>query len=608
MALYQATHDPQLAEMSVHKAPYCGGAFLVTVLDEKYWNTVRQKALDFLRGGATERPPIVSKTEVRRMMELFAGEPVSDFAFAVGCANLTEEEFPLGAAWDNEPGADIKEKFKVIIIGAGFAGLATAVQLGRLGIPYVVIEREGGVGGTWWINDYPEARVDIASHHYQLSFMKNYPWKHWFAPQAELKQYAEAVVVRYGLKPHIRLNTLLTAARWDDVSATWRVSLRAQDGKEEILSANVLLSAAGLFNAPNMPDIPGLDTFRGKIFHTTQWDHSYDYAGKRIAQIGVGSTGAQLLPEIARKGAEVSVFQRSPQWVSGIPGYRDPVPAEVQWLFDSFPHYCNWYGFFNTLTNLGDIDGLPQNFDPEWRKAGGLVSHRNDSLRQHNIEYIKSKLGHKPDLVKKLTPDYPPFAKRPVVDNGWFDALDRDNVELVTESIERITPKGVSTRDGVEREFDLIVVCAGFKTERYLWPVRYEGRNGVTLEEEWNKDGARAYLGVTVPGFPNLFTLYGPNAQARAGGLIMWLEIWSRYATQSIVKMIEGGHRSLEVKRDVCESYNSRMDDELKQCVWSSVKSYYINEFGRQGTNMPWRPGEYFEWIKAPDLGDYLVE
>jgi 4-hydroxyacetophenone monooxygenase len=194
-----------------------------------------------------------------------------------------------------------------------------------------------------------------------------------------------------------------------------------------------------------------------------------------------------------------------------------------------------------------------------------------------------------------------------VVDNGWFDALNRDNVVLVTDPIERITPNGIRTKDGKERAFDLIILGAGFQVQRYLWPVQYEGRGGMTLEQAWDRDGARAYLGITVPDFPNLFMIYGPNGQARSGGLIKWLEIWGRYAIKSIVKMIESGHHVMDVKRDVFEDYNARMDEEMKKCIWGDAKSYYVNESGRQGVNMPWKPAQYYEWVRDPKLEDYRL-
>jgi 4-hydroxyacetophenone monooxygenase len=372
---------------------------------------------------------------------------------------------------------------------------------------------------------------------------------------------------------------------------------------------DVLISAAGLFNEPNLPDIPGIESYHGKIFHTTAWDHGFDYKGQRVGIIGVGCTGAQLMPRVAQDAGQVTVFQRSPNWVAKLDGYRDEIPTDVQWLMDNVPHYWNWY-VFSVFYTLYSSDGALQEVDRQWRSEGGLVSPVNDTLRRNIREHIVSQFPDNPEMVKKLTPDWPPFAKRLVVDNGWFEALKRPNVTLVTQGIDRITPRGILTKDGVEHELDLIVVAGGFKVERYLWPVRYEGRHGVTLEKAWEKDGARAYLGITLPDFPNLFIVYGPNAQARAGGLFAWLEIWARYCVQAIVEMLESGHRSMECRRDVHDAYNAKLDAAEDLCIWAmdGMKSYYVNEKGRQGTNNPLRPSVAYALVREPNLADYVLD
>jgi 4-hydroxyacetophenone monooxygenase len=253
---------------------------------------------------------------------------------------------------------------------------------------------------------------------------------------------------------------------------------------------------------------------------------------------------------------------------------------------------------------MGDPEGL-QNFDPEWVSRGGMVSERNDNVRKSNIEHIVSKVGHTPELVKQLTPQFPPFARRPVVDNGWFDSLNRDNVDLVAQGIQRITPTGIIAEDGVEREFDILLICTGFKAEEYLWPVEYRGEAGLTLEEAWERDGARAYLGITMAKFPNLFVIFGPNGQCRAGGLVKWLEVWTGYALKCVVKLIESGHRAMSVKQTVFEDYNQRLDKALETCIWDDAESYYVNKHGRQGVNMPWKPAQYFEMVSTANLDDY---
>jgi 4-hydroxyacetophenone monooxygenase len=607
VALYHETRDPELAAMRVEKRSFWGGTYELPALADEHIETVRRKAWEFLTERQRLKPaPPPSEDELRGMMDMLNGEKVSEFFYRVGRGDLVEDEFPLGVDWNTEPSEEIKKRFTIAVICAGIAGLATAIQLDRLGLPYVVIERHSGIGGTWRVNNYPEARVDIASHHYQYSFMKNYPWKHYFATQPELLAYLKEVASKYDLHRKIRFDTELVEARWMASSSLWRLTTRRADGREEALDVNAVISAAGLFNAPKIPDIPGIESFKGKIFHSSQWDHDYDFAGKRIGQIGVGSSGAQLMPAIARAAAQLTVYQRSPQWISPIEGYHAEITDETQWLFQNFPHFWGWYSYFCFSTACSNPEGI-QNRDPEWQKAGGLISKRNDNLRKNNIAYMESKIGHRPELLRTMIPDFPPFAKRPVVDNGFFDALARDNVELVMGPIERITPKGIIGADGIEREFDLLIISTGFTVERYIWPTRYEGRDGLTLENLWEKDGARAYLGLTVPGFPNLFLVYGPNGQQRAGGLFKWLEIWARYALRSIVKLVEGGGRSLEVKQDVFEDYNRRMDEAEKLCIWELVKSYYVNKHGRHQVSCPFLPAHYYPWVEEPDLKDFII-
>lgn len=606
VALYQATGDEELAQMPVVYAPFWAGAYELPMLDPKYDERVREKALAFLRSGAKSRCETPDDTTLRRLMDMLVDRPVNDYLFSFGKEEANFTPFPRGVEWTGGKAPENRADFRVIVIGAGAAGLVTGVHLQRLGIPFTIIERNHDVGGTWLVNDYPDARVDIASHHYQLTLTRNYPWKHWYATQGELLDYLRGIADDFGLRSDIRFNTELTDARWNEATANWDVKLAGPDGTESTLSANIIISAAGLFNAPNMPDIPGIDGYEGQIFHTTQWPQDYDYAGKRVGIIGVGCTGAQLMPAVARKAGHVSVFQRSPHWVSRMDHYRDPVPDDFQWLMDNVPHYWNWHNF-NVFYTLFSDDGALQQIDPEWQQNGGLINRKNDLLRENIRANILAEFPDDPDFAARLMPDWPPFAKRLVVDNGWFDALKRPNVELVTEGIERITATGIQTRDGRDHTLDMIVVAGGFKAERYLWPVAYTGRNGVTLEEAWRKDGARSYVGVTMPDFPNMFIVYGPNMQARSGGLFAWLELWARYSLDCIVKMIESGHRTIECRREVFEAYNAKLDAAQDSCIWGmdGVKSYYVNEHGRQIVNNPLRPSVTYDSIRHAKMEDY---
>lgn len=609
MALYQATGDPELAAMKVVPVPYWSGAYEMIELAPEHGDAVREAAIAFLRSGAESRCPEPGEDHLRALMAMALGEEPSDYIFHWGREELNFDPFPRGVEWTHEPPADVKAGFHAIIIGAGVSGLVTAIQLDRLGLPYTIIERNPEVGGTWWTNDYPDARVDVPIHHYQLTVVKNYPWKHWFATQPELLDYIRHIADAYDLRRNIRFETELTDARWNEQAKRWEVALRGKDGREESLSGNVVISAAGLFNAPNMPDIEGIESFRGRIFHTTGWDHGYDHRGKRVGLIGVGCTGAQLMPRIAQEAGKLTVFQRSPQWVSKLDGYRDPVPADFQWLMDNVPHYANWH-CFSVFHTICAVDGAIQHVDPEWQRQGGRISRRNDLLRANLEEQLAHHFPDDPELVRKLTPDWPPFAKRLVVDNGWFDALKRPNVDLVTEPIDRVTPDGILTRDGVEHALDLIVNAGGFKPERFLWPVRYQGRGGVTLEQAWQGEGAKAFLGVTMPHFPNLFMIYGPNTNPLSGGLFAWLEIWSRYAVKAIVGMIERGHRSIECRGDVFEAYNAQLDQADRGLLWGKrdIASYYFNEQGRQAINTSLRPSQVYAQVREPDFAHFLLD
>lgn len=606
IAILQATGDDRLAQIRPIKVPYWAGAYEVLALTPDDAAEVKRIALDFLRSGAPSRSPVLDDGQVRDLMGLMIGEPADDYIFNFGKEELNIEPFPRGVRWSSAVPPASRTDYRVMIVGAGAAGLSAAIMLQQLGIPFEIIERNTDVGGTWLVNDYPDARVDVASHHYQLSVTKNHPWRHWFAPQDELLDYLRGVADQFDLRRHIRFATEVVHARWDDATKVWEVTLRGPDGREETQLPNVVISAAGLFNEPNMPDIPGIETFAGPIFHTTNWRHDFDYTGKRVGVIGTGCTGAQLAPAIAGKAAKVDIFQRSPNWVSKLDGYRDPIPDGHRWLMNNVPHYWNWFDFSVFYTLYAD-DGSLQGVDEAWRHEGGMVNRKNDLLRDNIRAAILAEFAERPDLAEKLMPDWPPFARRLVVDNGWFDMLKQPHVSLVTDGIERITPHGIQTADGTEHPLDMIVAAGGFKAERYLWPVDYVGRDGLTLERAWETDGARTYLGITMPDFPNLFVIYGPNTNPRAGGLFAWLEIWARYAVQCVVAMIEGGHRSIECRQEVFDAFNARLDAAQDSCIWGmdGLKSYYINSHGRQAINNPLKPSESYALVREANHEDF---
>jgi 4-hydroxyacetophenone monooxygenase len=367
-------------------------------------------------------------------------------------------------------------------------------------------------------------------------------------------------------------------------------------------TANVIISASGLFSTPNLPDIPGIASFEGTLFHTATWDSTASLAGQQVALIGTGSSGAQVMPKLAATAKTLSVFQRTPNWYSAMEGYGQPITMEFKFLLDRIPYYWNWYGYSRLVAALLVQD--LQIHDRRWQKQGGAISSGNDKLREVLTNYLRQKLDNDPELIRKCTPSYAPLARRLVVDSGWFEALKRPNVELVVDGIERITPDGILTRDGTTRTFGVIVLGAGFRVSEYLWPVEYVGCSGRTPQTLWERDGARAYLGMTLPGFPNLFIFYGPNGQPRAGSFHSWAEVWTRYAASAIVAMLETNHRVIECRKEAFDKYNEKMDAEMSQMIWEQEgkSGYYVNAYGRSGVNMPWRTEQYHGATIVPDL------
>jgi 4-hydroxyacetophenone monooxygenase len=609
LALYQLTGDPDLLVMGVEPLPLRGGAYFGRALKAEHAEQVKEKALQYLRdhlGEPWPAPPTHEETDT--LIERFVGEKWPENRLKLGYEELAFEEFPRGVAWTNPPPREKLRDFQVLVVGAGISGIAAAVQLKRLGIPFVVVERLHDIGGTWLLNDYPEVRVDVPSEIFQFTFTKRHEWLDYFATGNEVLEYLDKITREHGIRDNILLSTAVTAGSWDEDSACWVVTLQGPDG-ERVLRPNIVISACGLFNTPNeKPPIPGIDEFEGGIFHTAAWDHSCDWRDKRVAVIGNGSSGAQLMPAIAEQAASLTVYQRNPQWIGPMMNLKEPVPAAHHWLSRNFPYYWNWSRFAGVvpLQNYQDLHVL----DPEWQAEGGLINERNDTLREMLTRYIREQMGDDADLLAKVLPKYPPMVRRLVADNGWYKALRKEHVELVTEPIERFTSTGIRTADGVTRDFDVIVLALGFQVSKFLWPVQYVGRNGTSLESIWNQDGARAYLSLAMPGFPNLFTFYGPNSQPRGGAALhSTAEAWTRYTLKIVVAMIEGDFNSVEVRRDVFESYNARLDTAMRRLIWEMEgRSYYVNEHGRVVTNIPWEAEDYLEMLREPSLNDYHIK
>lgn len=607
LALLQTTGDARFAAMGVEQAPLNSGASSTTVLRTSDREAMIDLAVDYLGAGVSP-PAVPERDETRRLAEMFAGRPMTDDEFALSAEQLAfSSPIETYAQHREAVRAALPEGFHVLVIGAGFGGIAAAIYLDRLGIPFTIVERQAGIGGTWLANRYPDIRVDITNRFYQYTFEQGYPWKHLFAPGAEVRDYIEHVADKFGVADRLRSGVEVKRAVWSEERQAWDVDY-VQGGEAGTIRANAIVSAAGLFNRPLIPNIPGLDSFAGTSFHTTAWPEDLDVAGKRIVVIGTGSTGAQLVPRIAKTAGHVTVFQRSANWVQPAVDYHDRVPEGQQWLLENVPYYANWVCFGFHWHSTQDLPGY-QEVDPEWRARGG-INARNAKLREHLVASIRERLGGDEELLAKCIPDHAPWTRRMVKDNGWYEALRRPNVELVAQGVDRIEPDAVIAADGSRHPADIIVLSTGFVTEDYLWPVDYVGRGGEPISEAWRADGARAYLGLTMPGFPNLFMLYGPNSQPRSGSMPKWLEVWGRYAAKGIATMIERGATSVEVSRDKFDAYNADIDAAARSLIWESAgkSSYYINRFGRTSVNMPWRAERYYRHVGSFDPADYRFD
>jgi len=510
--------------------------------------------------------------------------------------------------WQNRPAPKLLENFQVIIVGGGLSGVCAGVECQRLGLPFKILEKNPSLGGTWYENTYPACGVDTPNHFYSYSFEPNAEWSGFYSKRDELYNYINKVAAKYNLLKHTRLNTEVVSLTWLEALQRWQVVSRAADGSKTEETANIVLSAVGQVNRPQVPEFEGKADFQGPAFHSSQWDHSIDLTGKRVAVIGTGASAMQFAPEIARQVSQLTIFQRSPHWIRILPDYHRTVSAGKQWLLNKVPFYQNWYRF-KLFWAYGDGIWDSIHKDPEWPHQERSLNADNERHRQIYIRNLSDALNGDQALLDKVVPDYPPFAKRMLIDNHWCETLQRDNVTLLTSNVRRVTDKGVVDDAGLEHEVDAIIYATGFQAHQFLWPITVSGTTEKTLADTWGDD-ARAYLGMSTPDFPNLFFFYGPNTNLGHGGsLIFHIECQTRYIVQCLIRMIEAGQRRIEVRRDPHDDYNARVDAEHNRMVWThpGVNNWYKNRHGRVVSNSPWRLVDYWRMTHTPNLQDYKL-
>jgi 4-hydroxyacetophenone monooxygenase len=550
------------------------------------------------------------ETAIRNLMNFVAGAEIPGHYVPFLMEELALEGTDAKAAFTGETIPDAaKKNFHVLIVGAGMSGILAAVRLKQAGISFTIIDKNKDVGGTWHVNTYPGCRVDNPNHLYSYSFEPNHDWPQHYSTQPVLNAYFQNVSEKYGIRPLVRYETRMEEAVYDETRAIWKAQLNHK-GKSETIEVNAIITAVGQLNRPKYPDVKGRETFKGKSFHSAEWDHSVDLKAKRVAVIGTGASAFQFVPSIALDVKEMFVFQRTAPWLGPTPNYHDNVGEGMKWLLKHVPTYAKWYRFwlFWMLT-----DGIYEfvKADPDWNARKDSVSPMNDMLREMLTQAMSAQMADRPDLVKAVIPTYPPGGKRSVRDNGvWIAALKRDNVHLVTDPIAEITPTGLKTKDGNEYAVDVIIYGTGFQASHFLEPMKFKGRGGIDLHEMWSGD-ARAYLGITIPNFPNLFCMYGPNTNIVVNGsIIFFSECEMRYIMGCIELLLKSQHAAMEPKKDVHDAFNKRIDAGNALMAWGApqVSSWYKNEKGRVSQNWPFPLVDYWQATRAPNPADFVFQ
>lgn len=572
---------------------------------------IRRRALPIIcdyrdRGCTLPSPP--DRETAARIMNFVVGaqEPIGDVyldlmmeEMQLSGKDLRRVEFPDDVT-DKK-----KQQASAVIIGAGMSGLLSAIRLKEAGIPFTILEKNQEVGGTWCENAYPGCRVDIASHFYSYSFEPGHEWTHYFSERPKLFEYFRKVADKYDLRQHIEFGAEVTQARWDEETQNWSLTYK-KNSEEKTLSSRFMVNAVGQLNRPKIPDLPGRDKFDGAQMHTAQWDSSVELQGKRIAVVGSGASAFQMVPELAKLDSEITVFQRSPAWMFPNPIYHAPVPDGQRWCMEFLPYYMKWFRF---LLFFPGSDGAYQvlRIDPDWEDDGLSISPANRMYRDYLEANMREQIKD-PDLLEKVIPDYPPMGKRMLQDNGgWLASLQKDNVQLVSEAVSELTETGLIDSRGEAHDFDIIIWATGFHADRFLWPMDVYGRDGQSLAEVWG-DEPKTYLGISSRGFPNMFTLYGPNTNAAHAGSVIFLSECQVKHMMSVIKlMLEQRAESVEVREEVQADYDLRLVELLPTLVWQhpKVNSWYQNKNGRVVSTLPWLLADYWRWTSDADEAEY---
>lgn len=479
--------------------------------------------------------------------------------------------------------------FPIAIIGAGFSGIGAAIQLLKAGIEsFTIFERASEIGGTWRDNTYPGAACDVPSHVYSLSFEQNPDWSQRYATSGEIHAYLLGVVDKWQLRERMQINTEIVEARFDEGAGAWHL----KTDRGDTFRARAVIAGVGGLVDPAYPDIPGMNDFDGDMMHTARWNHDVDLTGKRVSVIGTGASAVQVVPTIATMVALLTVFQRTPAWV--VAKFDGFYPRWLRRLMARFPFFLRASRFVKYW--VSEARGPIVFYNSKILSAIGVLLSKWNLRRQ-----VKD-----PELREKLTPNFQFGCKRVLVSDDYWAAFERDDVELVTDSIERIEANGVRTNDGTLHEADAIVWATGFKLGLASPPFPIIGRNGQTLDEAW-KDGAIAYKGMTVSGFPNWFIMMGPNTGPGHTSVLVFTEAQIAHALQAIQKLRDEDLKFVDIRREVLDRYNEGIQKRMKRMVWGGCNSWYLNPDGSNHSLYPGFAAEYVLRTRKLDPNDYEV-
>ena len=497
--------------------------------------------------------------------------------------------------------------FRVAVIGAGVSGIAAGYRLQQTHLDFTIYEKNEDVGGVWWENRYPGCRLDTPNFAYSLSFAQKQDWPQQFSRQPEIQSYLATVASASGLKRHIRFGTEVDAMRFNEDRATWTLTIRDRSGRVTEEEFNAVITAVGILSRPSLPDIAGLDTFKGRIVHSAVWPEDLDLAGKRVAMVGTGASAFQIGPSIVDGVAALEIFQRNPPWMLPTPTYHDDIAPGMQWLLKHVPYYGRWLRFWQFCISIEGRFPLTA-VEDDWVHPVS-VGRANEELRQGCLRWLDTQYHDRPDLLEKMTPTYPPTSKRMLRDNGvWAAMLKKPHVELHTTGIDQFTPEGIRTKDGVVHAFDVVICATGFKASDFLAPMKITGSGGRELHRDcWDGD-CRAYLGISVPGFPNLFMTGGPNtAVVINGSSIFSSECQVEYSMRAIRHLLETGQKAMNCKEAPFVDYNKWIDAGNLKRSWGEphTRSWYKNKKGRASQTWPFGMLDYWNLTGKFTPDDY---